>query len=142
MVNFVIVSHGKLAEGLVDAMALIAGEQEGVLCVALNEEDAIDGLAERVDTAVRRVYSDDGVLILVDLFGASPFNISAQLTQKHARTQVVTGVNLPMLLETVMMRESLTLEELAALANETGKSGIKSLAEILKESESGQGSES
>jgi len=132
MVNLVIVSHGDLAEGLIDAMQLIVGQQEGVVAVSLKETDPIDGLTERVSAAIEEVGSPDGVLVLVDLFGASPFNISAQLTQKHAMVQVVTGVNLPMLLETALQREAMPLEELARLAADSGRNGIKTLIELME----------
>jgi len=132
MVNLVIVSHGDLAEGLIDAMQLIVGQQEGVVAVSLKETDPIDGLTERVSAAIEEVGGPDGVLVLVDLFGASPFNISAQLTQKHAMVQVVTGVNLPMLLETALQREAMPLEELARLAADSGRNGIKTLIELME----------
>jgi mannose/fructose/sorbose-specific phosphotransferase system IIA component len=132
MVNLVIVSHGDLAEGLIDAMQLIVGQQEGVVAVSLKETDPIDGLTERVSAAIEEVGGPDGVLVLVDLFGASPFNISAQLTQKHAMVQVVTGVNLPMLLETALQREAMPLEELARLAADSGRNGIRTLIELME----------
>ena len=69
---------------------------------------------------VRDFTGVDGVLILVDLLGASPFNVSAALMENNPRVQVVTGVNLPMLLETVTQREYLPLAELTNLARQAG----------------------
>ena len=131
MVNLILVSHGNLAEGLIDAMRLIVGDQEGILAVVLKETDPIEGLSDRLDQAIQEVNDGDGVLILVDLFGASPFNVSARLTQKYSNVQVVTGINLPMLLETALQREGQTIVELARFAVEAGRSGIKSLQEQL-----------
>jgi mannose/fructose-specific phosphotransferase system component IIA len=79
-----------------------------ILKLRLKETDPIEGLSDRLDQAIQEVNDGDGVLILVDLFGASPFNVSARLTQKYKNVQVVTGINLPMLPETALQREGQT----------------------------------
>jgi PTS system mannose-specific IIA component len=131
MINLVLVSHGDLAEGMVSAMHLIAGEQEGVIALSLKETDSIDELESRVETAIRQLNTGDGVLLMVDLFGASPFNTCVKLLSTFPDLQVVTGLNLPMLLETVMQREGKTAAELAKSAAESGKTGIKTLQELM-----------
>jgi mannose/fructose/sorbose-specific phosphotransferase system IIA component len=131
MINLVLVSHGDLAEGIVSAMHLIAGEQEGVIALSLKETDSIDELESRVETAIRQLNTGDGVLLMVDLFGASPFNTCVKLLSTFPDLQVVTGLNLPMLLETVMQREGKTAAELAKSAAESGKTGIKTLQELM-----------
>jgi mannose/fructose/sorbose-specific phosphotransferase system IIA component len=131
MINLVLVSHGDLAEGIVSAMHLIAGEQEGVIALSLKETDSIDELESRVETAIRQLNTGDGVLLMVDLFGASPFNTCVKLLSTFPDLQVVTGLNLPMLLETVMQREGKSAAELAKSAAESGKTGIKTLQELM-----------
>ena len=131
MVNFLLVSHGDLAEGMLSAMQLIVGEQEGVIAISLKETDSIDDLQTRVETAVEELSKTGSVLILVDLFGASPFNICVKLLDKKPGLQFVSGLNLPMVLETVMQREGQSAEELAKVAAEAGRSGIKSLRELM-----------
>jgi mannose PTS system EIIA component len=131
MINLVLVSHGDLAEGIVSAMHLIAGEQEGVIALSLKETDSIDELESRVETAIQQLNTGDGVLLMVDLFGASPFNTCVKLLSTFPDLQVVTGLNLPMLLETVMQREGKTAAELAKNAAESGKTGIKTLQELM-----------
>jgi mannose PTS system EIIA component len=131
MVNLVIVSHGNLGQGLLDAMRLIAGEQEGVVAVSLTEADSIDELPIRITKVVDEIDQGDGVLMMVDLIGASPFNVTARLAMEDPRIKVVTGVNLPMLLETALGREGHTLEELVQLAQESGANGVRTLEQLL-----------
>lgn len=132
MVNLVVISHGDLGDGLLDAMQLIIGQQEGVRAIGLQETDPIDSLGQRVEQAIADLDTGDGVLALVDLFGASPFNVSARLVETHPQLQVVTGVNLPMLIETALQREGRSLAELAQVARQAGLDGIKSLSELLE----------
>ncbi len=132
MVNLLVITHGDFADGLVDAMQLIIGPQEGIQTLSLKETDAIDLLGERVQTAVQELDQGQGVLVLVDLLGASPFNISARLSMENKNVDVVTGVNLPMLLETAMQRQEMSLREVAAVAKEAGTSGIVIVSEKMQ----------
>lgn len=132
MVGIVIVCHGDMADGLLDAARMIVGEQEGVAAVSLREMDAVEGLMERVAAAIEKVDTGDGTLVLVDLFGASPFNASARLAmQGDSKIEVITGVNLPMLLELAVHGDGATLEQLVEIALEAGTSGIETLSQAL-----------
>lgn len=132
MVGIVIVSHGDMAEGLLDAARMIVGEQEGIVTVSLREMDAVEGLMERVAAAIEKVDSSDGVLVLVDLFGASPFNASARLAMEgDSKIEVIAGVSLPMLVELAVQRDGESLERLVNIAREAGTSGIRTLSETL-----------
>jgi PTS system mannose-specific IIA component len=132
LVGIVIVSHGDMADGLVDAARMIAGEQEGIATVSLREMDAVEELVEWVAAAIQKVDSGDGVVILVDLFGGTPFNASARLAmQGDHKIELVSGVNLPMLVELAVQRETKGLEQLLDIALQEGTSGIRSLSQTL-----------
>jgi len=132
VVGIVIVSHGDMADGLLDAAHMIVGEQEGLATVSLREMDAVEGLMERVATAIQKVDAGDGVLVLVDLFGASPFNASARLAmQGDSNMEVISGVSLPMLVELMVQREGESLEKLVQVALEAGTSGVRTLSQTL-----------
>ncbi len=132
MVGIVIVSHGDMADGLLNAAHMIVGEQEGLATVSLREMDAVEGLMERVAAAIEKVDGGDGVLVLVDLFGASPFNASARLAmQGDSNMEVISGVSLPMLVELMVQREGESLEKLVQVALEAGTSGIRTLSQTL-----------
>ncbi len=132
MVKLIIVCHGGLAEGLINAMELIAGSQEGVVGIRLDEQDPIDELDTRVELAVQDRLAGQEVLILVDLFGASPFNASCRVANRNAGVEVITGVNLAMLLETALQRESSTLTELTAIALEAEAGSVKVLSKMMR----------
>ncbi len=131
MIGLVFVSHGKLADGLVDAMQMITGEQEAVRAVGFEETEEVECLMSNVDQAIQEVDQGDGVLILVDLFGATPFNASARLvlSRPEKKLEVVTGMNLPMILELVVGRQGLTLAEAADLVMNVGPESIRRMSE-------------
>lgn len=131
MVNLIIVCHGELANGLVNAMELIAGPQEGIVAIGLQEEDPIDQLESRIEAAVRASLPDQEVLILVDLFGASPFNASSRVANRNPGVEVITGVNLPMLVETALQHDSASLADLTTIAQEAGAGSIKVLSQLM-----------
>jgi mannose PTS system EIIA component len=132
MIGLVLVSHGKLAEGLVDAMQMITGEQEAVRAIGLLETEDVECLMEKVSQAIQEVDSGEGALILVDLFGASPFNASARLVLSLTgrSLEVVTGMNLPMVVELAVQRDGLSLEEAVSLVLKVGPEGVRRLSDI------------
>jgi PTS system mannose-specific IIA component len=131
LIGVVVVSHGQMAEGMLDAARMIVGEQERLLAVALRETDGIESLTERVAAAVEQVDAGDGVLVLVDVFGASPFNASARVAMQRGHVEVLTGMSLPMLLELAVQREGQNLDALTKIARDAGGSGIRTLSETL-----------
>jgi len=130
MVGMLIVTHGRLGEGLLDAMQMIAGPQEKVEVISLKEGDSIDELKDKILNAVKTLDDGSGVLVFVDMFGASPSNAAAYLLNENV--EVITGVSLPMLLEIVSFRESSSLQELAANAMTAGVESVKNLTQLLR----------
>lgn len=137
MVGIVVVSHGQMAEGMLEAARMIVGEQERLVSVTLREADGIESLTERVTAAVEQVDAGDGVLVLVDVFGASPFNASARVAMQRGNVEVLTGMSLPMLLELVVQREGQDLRALTQVARDVGTSGIRTLSETLPKKPAG-----
>lgn len=131
MINIIVVTHGTLASGLLDAAQLIVGQQENVLTYSLSEGDSIDQLEMDVEEGIKTLSETGKVLMLVDLFGASPFNISLRLLQQYPEIKLVTGVSLPMLIEAVMNRELMELAELADHVALTGREHSKTLEEWM-----------
>jgi PTS system mannose-specific IIA component len=120
-----------MGDGLLDAARMIVGKQDGIVAVNLREEDSVESLMDRIAAAIEEVDSGDGILILVDVFGASPFNASARLAVQRDQIEVISGVSLPMLLELAVQREGQSLAELVEVAREAGVSGIRTLSETL-----------
>ena len=104
MIGIVLISHGNFAEGLLDAAEMITGEAEKIACIGLQPMDDVDQLVDRIQDAVDQVNDGDGVLLMVDLFGASPFNAGGRLfLEKKDHLELVTGMNLPMLVELLLI---------------------------------------
>ena len=131
MVNFVLVAHVGFAAGLMSAAELIVGKQENVITFSLNEGDSIDELEQNVDLGIQDMSSTGEVLVLVDLMGASPFNISTRLVQKYPEIKIVTGMNLPLLIEGLMSREDMSVKELAETMAQTGRESCMTLDQLL-----------
>ncbi len=131
MNNIIIITHGGFAAGLLDAAQLIVGQQEDVLTFALSEGDSIDQLEMDVESGIMKLSESGSVLVLVDLFGASPFNVGLRLAQHYPEIKIVTGVSLPMLIEAVMNREFMELGELADHVAQTGREHSKTLDEWM-----------
>jgi len=132
MVGIIVVSHGNMAEGMLDAARMIVGEMEGIVAVSLREEDAVENLMERILSAISEVDTRNGVLILVDVFGASPFNASSRLAMVRDKIEVISGVNLPMLLEIAIQHGDEDLDSLVQIALDAGSSSIRTLSQTIK----------
>jgi mannose PTS system EIIA component len=129
--GIVIASHGPLAEGFKGAAEMILGPQQRLAAIGMNPAADIDALRAQIEAAVHRVLDAGGALVLVDLMGGSPSNASAYLAV--AGTPVICGVNLPMLLEVLMARDSSDAAALAEQAVRAGRDNIVNLGNRLAE---------
>lgn len=134
MVGVVVVSHCDLAGELLRAMRIIVGEDKAVeameaLSVQMNEMN--EELRKRIAWAIRKVDRGEGVLILTDMFGGTPSNLSLSFLEE-GKVEVVTGVNLPMMIALGNYREGKTLRELAEFVASYGRKHINLAHEILQ----------
>ncbi|HTK09705.1 MAG TPA: PTS sugar transporter subunit IIA [Ktedonobacteraceae bacterium] len=129
MVGIVLISHGLLAEGMKNAVEMIVGPQELFLTVGMQPDTDLASLRATLELAVAEVSGTDGALVLVDILGGSPANASSRLAL-HG-TQVICGVNLPMLLELLIQRENSSLRELTAIALQAAKEGVINLTQQI-----------
>lgn len=133
MVGIVVVTHGNMAHGILESMQMITGEQAQVVPIVLEEDKSPEDLSELIQHAIKEVDDGNGVLIMVDLFGATPFNVSARLyLESDHSIEVITGLNLPMLVETVITRGENDLNTVFETAQNAGISGIKSIPDNLR----------
>ena len=133
MIGIVIAAHGSLPEALLDSTRMIYGEPNQTATVALMPGDSLEGLIERLRAAVEQVNSGAGVLILLDMFGGTPANAAALISQQIVNVYAVTGANLPMLLETFMQREGTERAvDLTETAFAAGQAGIINVVEAFK----------
>jgi PTS system mannose-specific IIA component len=130
MIGIVLVAHGALASGLKDAAEMIVGPQERFRAIGMDAAADLDQLRHIIEAAAAEVGSDGGLLVLADLMGGSPANASAALALQGV--PVICGVNLPMLLEVLIQREQVPLQQLVQIAVGAALQGIVNMAEQLR----------
>jgi mannose/fructose/sorbose-specific phosphotransferase system IIA component len=130
MINIVIVSHADLGDALIRAAEMIAGSAEGLYSVSLLPEDSPETFGEKLETALQEIEEEE-TLVLIDLFGGTPYNVAARQVLKE-NVECVTGANLPMLLELIMSRDEGSLTELAASIAQAGQESVKNLGPMLR----------
>ncbi|HJC49210.1 MAG TPA: PTS sugar transporter subunit IIA [Candidatus Anaerostipes avistercoris] len=120
MVGILIVSHGDFAAGLLNAVELIAGRQEKVTTIGLHHEDGVEEFESKVNQALKELDEGDGVLAFVDILGGTPSNVIFRSLAKK-KFKAIAGMNMAMVVQAVMMRDSMEEEELYESVLEVAK---------------------
>ncbi|WP_332236941.1 PTS sugar transporter subunit IIA [Sporolactobacillus sp. KGMB 08714] len=133
MIGILIVTHGSLAKGFKESAELIVGKIPNLKIIGLYHEDSFVQLKLNVKKAIEEMDTGDGVLVLTDLYGASPFNASAMNSKDLSpeKFRCISGLNLPILLESIIARKDMKLSDLAGHLLKVGKVGIKELFDEL-----------
>ena len=129
MIGVVLVSHGQLASEILRAAEIIVGKIENIVTVDIHPKMGMEEIHTAVEAAIRTVDAGKGVLLLIDMFGGTPSNIGLSFLATH---QVVTGVNLPMMIKLPMARPTMPLPELAKHLLEYGQRNITIPGDMLK----------
>ncbi|HZR25886.1 MAG TPA: PTS sugar transporter subunit IIA [Vicinamibacterales bacterium] len=132
MIGVVVVTHGQLATELVNAAEMIVGDLPQFTAVSIGWHDDVNDAREDIEKAIERVRTgDEGVLILTDMFGGTPSNLGMTFLQKD-RVEVVTGVNLPMLIKLTNVRSSSDLLAVAKELRDHGRNAIWVASDFLR----------
>jgi len=131
MVGVIIISHCKIAEELLKAAQLILGEIPSCIAIGIAAEEKLEKIAERLEQALAQVDGGEGAVILTDLFGGTPSNVSLSFLQEK-KVEVVSGVNLPMVLKIGVGRHKKDLKEVVRIARDAGRKNISVASEIMK----------
>jgi len=124
MIHIIVATHGGLAQELVQTAQIIVGAQSDLTPVGLEVQEGIEDLKRKFLAVIKpNEAAKEGYLILVDMFGGTPSNVSLALSRAWP-VRVVTGANLPMLLEAITHRPFMDLEALAEFASDRGRQGI------------------
>ena len=135
MINLIIATHGKMSEETVNLTKMVLGESEQLDFVTFLPGEGPEDLIEKYKNIISK-YKSEGTLFLVDLFGGSPYNAACRIVAETENTDVITGVNVPMLLEVLDAREETNkVSELVETAKNSGINGIKIFSEIFTESD-------
>ena len=129
-IGIVIVTHYRLGAEFLQALRLIVPDAPEFRSVSIDPGQSVDEMRSAIDTALTAADQGKGVLVLTDMFGGTPSNISLSFLEER-RVEVVTGLNLPMLIKLATLRGEKSLEDLAAFVKEYGRRNISVASEIL-----------
>ena len=132
MTGILVVTHADLGNALIETAQLILGEsQENINFVSINITESPESLRKKIKQGISKVQTDNGVLILTDMFGGTPSNLSYSFL-KEGKVEVISGVNLPILLKAINSRGKMDMEKLTSSIIEHGKRSISLASGILK----------
>ena len=132
MIGVLVVTHCRLADALLEAAEFILGERpEAMTPLSIDLNENADKLRKKIADGIKKLKSDDGVLILTDMFGGTPSNLSYSFLEE-GRIEVISGVNLPILIRAASARKNQNLSELATNLESFGKKSISLASGILK----------
>ena len=131
MLGVVVVTHGQLATELLNAAEMIVGDLPGFAAVSIGWHDDVEQARAEIAQAIARLDASDGVILLTDMFGGTPSNLAMSLLE-DGRVEVVTGVNLPMLIKLANLRETVGLQDVARRIREDGRNGIWVASDLLR----------
>lgn len=131
----ILVSHGKFANGLNDALSMLAGNREDILSVGLENGKSVDEFVALFTEKVKDISTDDEVILLGDIIGGSPLtNATNVLVNKGIKTVILGGMNLPLALTTVLMKDTVSLDEIADQVLDQARMAMQEF-KIVEESE-------
>jgi PTS system mannose-specific IIA component len=130
MLGVVVVTHGQLATELLNAAETIVGDLPGFAAISIGWHEDVEQAREEIGQAISRLETGDGVIVLTDMFGGTPSNLAMSLLEE-GRVEVVTGVNLPMLIKLANLRETVPLQEVARRIREDGRNAIWVASDLL-----------
>lgn len=137
MVGIVVVTHGALATELISAVNFVLSSKPSVkiIGVCLEPDREFDSFKQYIKSAIKKVKGKDGTLIVTDMFGGTPSNISLTFLDEN-KVEVISGVNLPMLLKLATLPSKVTVNEAVKIAESAGRENIIVASRLLKSRDS------
>ncbi len=130
MIGGIIVSHGRLAEELLNALTIILGEAPNIEAISIGWYDDVEDSKKKINQSLKRVDQKNGIVIFTDMFGGTPSNLSFSFLRDN-QIEIITGVNLPMLIKFVSLQRSNNLKDVSKKVVEQGKKNIHLASALL-----------
>lgn len=137
MIGLIIITHGNLALELKSAMEHIIGSQTDIEIFCINPDDDIDIQKNNIQNTIREINKGNGIIILTDMFGGTPSNLALSFLEE-GKVEVLSGVNLPMLIKIGQLRDNTNLLEVVKEGKTAAQKYISIASEILSENDEGQ----
>lgn len=133
MIGLILVTHGRLAEEFLVALEHVVGPQKQISTVSIGPHDDMEVRRKEIASAIRQVDTGEGAIILSDLFGGTPSNLSISFLDA-GRVEVIAGINLPMLIRLDSARKCMNVREAVGAARDAGRKYISVASEVLEAS--------
>lgn len=130
MIGLILVTHGRLADELKAAMEHVVGPQDKVLTVCIGPDDHIEARRNQIHDSIASVDDGDGVIVLTDMFGGTPSNLAMSMMGREG-VEVLSGVNLPMLVKLAKTRSAKSLSDCVLSAQAAGRKYITAASHIM-----------
>ncbi|WMJ79307.1 mannose/fructose/sorbose PTS transporter subunit IIA [Clostridium sp. MB40-C1] len=134
--KLIVCGHGDIAPGILNASNMIFGEQEGVFAVPFLNGEGTEDLKKKIEDVLAKSDDDNEVLFMIDVFGGTPYNIVAEHCYNKKNMDIITGVNLPLVLEALSLKNSVKLDEMVLLLSNSSKESFRVYSEEIKKVES------
>ncbi len=132
MIGILLVTHANLGNTLIETVEFISGKKEAhIASVSINIQEDPEALRKKIKKAIQSVKTENGVIILTDMFGGTPSNLSYSFLEE-GQVEVISGVNLPILFKAMNARSKMNMESLTQVLVEHGKKSISLASDILK----------
>ncbi len=132
MIGIVIVSHANIAKEFLDVIEHIVGKQEKVFTVSIFPKDNMEKKRNEILDCVKKAQSDNGVIVLTDMFGGTPSNLALSVMDTK-NIEVIAGVNLPMLIKMMSLRKNLPMKDVIEKSQEAGKKYINAASAFFED---------
>jgi PTS system mannose-specific IIA component len=132
MIGIIIVTHGNLALELKSAMEHILGVQKNIEIICISSDDDLDERKNDIEGSIKKIDNNSGIVMLTDMFGGTPSNLAISFL-KTGKIEIISGVNLPMLVKLIGLRDSNDLNRVAQETKDSAQKYISIASEILSE---------
>lgn len=132
MIGIIIVTHGNLALELKSAMEHILGVQKNIEIICISSDDDLDERKNDIEGSIKKIDNNNGIVMLTDMFGGTPSNLAISFL-KTGKIEIISGVNLPMLVKLIGLRDSSDLSGVAQETKDSAQKYISIASEILSE---------
>lgn len=132
MIQIIVMTHGELGKSIIESCELIAGKANNISYLSLHREDNVEDLKKRFEKELLRANEYEGILVFVDLLGGSPSNVAMACSRDNVKYHIITGVNMPMLLEAMVCRNEYDVESLAEHCIKISHDGIQHINKLMK----------
>ena len=130
MIGGIIVCHGRMAEEFLNALTIILGEAPNIEAISIGWYDDVEDSKKKINQSLKRVDQKSGAVIFTDMFGGTPSNLSFSF-YKENHVEIVTGVNLPMLIKFVSLQRNNNLKDVAKKVVDQGKKNVHLVSALL-----------